>query len=86
MSYEEFCRWVRFAGLTLADFARLMCMHKNSLTNLGKTGRVPDHLAVIALLMAELKERGADLETVLTRVKFTPKQPRGGKIKREESA
>lgn len=84
MSYDEFCRWVRFAGLTLGDFARLMHMHRNSMTNLGKAGRVPDHLAVIAILLAELKDRNVDFEPVLARINFTPKKPRGGKIKRAD--
>jgi hypothetical protein len=77
MSYEEFQRQVFKAGLTIKSFADLMCMNRISLSNLSKKGTVPDHWAVVAVLMAEMKENGLDFVGALTKLSLGYKKPRG---------
>ena len=80
MTYEEFQRQIGKAGLTIRQFAELVKMNRISLSNYGKKGEVPSHLAVIAALMGEMAERKIDYLKVLSRIDITPKKPRGAGI------
>lgn len=77
MIYDEFQRHVHKAGLTLKAFADLVRMNRISLSNLAKKGEVPTHLAVIAALLGEMKDKGIDYGDVLSRIDISPKKPRG---------
>jgi hypothetical protein len=77
MNYEEFHRHVRKAGLTLKEFAALICMNRVSLSNLKKKEEVPSHLGVIAALLGEMKDKSIDFHGVLSRIDIAPKRPRG---------
>lgn len=66
MTYEEFQRHIGKAGLKLNEFARLMGMHPNSITNKRKVG-VPRTLAMIAVLIGDLADRGVDYKELLVR-------------------
>jgi hypothetical protein len=77
MTYEEFQRQLGKAGITVREFAELLRMNRNSVTNCAKRGEVPSHLAVIVTLMAELAERGSDFRAPLKRVDIGRKRPRG---------
>jgi len=65
MTYEEFKTHLRRANLTVTRLAALLDMKPNSITNYGARGEVPRHLAVIAMLMAELVSRGVDIGVLL---------------------
>lgn len=78
MTYDEFLRHVGKAGLTLKEFAGLVRMNRVSLSNLAKKGEVPSHLAVIAALMGEMKDKGVDFGPVLSRIDIVKKKARGG--------
>lgn len=80
MNYDEFQQHIANAGTTLTEFADLVSMNTISLYNYGKKGEVPSHLAVIALLLAEMKKRGIDYRELLSQIKITPKKPRGAGI------
>ena len=77
MTYDEFQRHIGKAGLKLNQFADLVKMNRVSLSNYGKQGHVPSHLAVIAALMGEMAERKIDYRDVLSRIEIAPKKPRG---------
>lgn len=77
MTYEEFQRQLGKAGLTIREFADMVKMNRVSVSNYGKKGEVPSHLAVIAALLGEMAERKIDFEAVLARIDFSPKKPRG---------
>lgn len=83
MTYVEFQRQLGKAGLTLREFADLMGMNRNSVTNYSKKGEVPSHLAVIALLMGEMAEHQLDFRGVITKMVIEPKKPRGNLEKRD---
>lgn len=78
MNYDAFLAELSQAGLSIRAFAELIGMNKNSVSNYASTGRVPSHLAVIAVLLSELKGRGIEFENVLAKIDRTPKKPRGG--------
>lgn len=80
MTYEEFQRHIGKAGLNIRQFAELVKMNSISLSNYGKKGEVPSHLAVIAALLGEMAERKIDYRQVLSRIDITPKKPRGAGI------
>ncbi len=77
MNYDAFLAELSQAGLTVRAFAELIGMNKNSVSNYASAGRVPSHLAVIAVLLAEIKGRGIGFESVLAKIDRTPKKPRG---------
>jgi hypothetical protein len=77
MSYEEFLRYLARADLKPSEFARLLKMNPNSVTNYAKLEEVPSHLAVIAALLAEMHVREIDYRTVLSSVDIAPKKARG---------
>lgn len=77
MRYEDFKRNVGRAGLTVAELARLMHLHRNTLTNYAKVGEVPDHLALIVVLLGDMADKGLDFRSAFERVEFKPKKPRG---------
>ena len=80
MTYEEFHRQIGKAGLTIRQFAELVKMNRISVSNYGKKGEVPSHLAVIAALLGEMAEQKIDYRAVLSGIDIVPKKPRGAGI------
>ncbi|UYO92962.1 XRE family transcriptional regulator [Pollutimonas sp. M17] len=81
MTYKEFCRQLGKAGLSIREFAELIKMNHNSITNCAKKGEVPSHLAVISALLGEMGEQKIDFRAVLFDIEIAPKKPRGGAAK-----
>lgn len=77
MTYEEFQRQLGKAGVSVKEFAELLEMNRNSITNCSVRGEVPSHLAVIASLMAEMADHQLDFKKTLSRINIAPKKPRG---------
>lgn len=77
MEYDEFSRHVGKAGLKLNEFAALMRMHPNSLSNKRQKGEVPFHLAVIAVLLGEMADNKMDFRALISAIPGEPKKPRG---------
>ena len=55
MPYTEFQRLVGKAGLSIKEFAALLDMKPNSITNYSKQGVVPTHIVVIVALISTMK-------------------------------
>lgn len=68
MDYDELKRQIGKAGLTNKAFAELIGINPNSVTNFKRT-KVPSNIAIIAVLMAEMKERGVDFSEIIGRMK-----------------
>jgi hypothetical protein len=81
MTYEEFLRQLGKAALTVREFAEMVKMRPNSVTNCARRGEVPSHLAVIVALMGELAENRLDFKTPLSKITIEPKKPRGSAAK-----
>lgn len=78
LTYADFLSELKAAALTVRDFAALMQMHPNSVSNYASSGEVPNHLAVIAALLAEFRRNGIDHQAVFSRIRIAAKRPRGG--------
>jgi transcriptional regulator with XRE-family HTH domain len=78
MSYAGFLLELERAGLSVRAFAELMGMNPNSISNYARNGELPTHLALIAVLVAELGSHGLDYREAIAKVAIAPKKPRGG--------
>ena len=69
MPYTEFQRLIGKAGLSIKEFAALLDMKPNSITNYSKQGVVPTHIAVIVALISTMKDEGLDFYPVFEKIK-----------------
>ncbi|MCG2574939.1 MULTISPECIES: XRE family transcriptional regulator [unclassified Acinetobacter] len=69
MPYSEFQRLIGKAGLSIKEFAALLDMKPNSITNYSKQGMVPMHIAVIVALISTMKDEGLDFYPVFEKIK-----------------
>jgi hypothetical protein len=77
MTYEQFLVQLGKAGLSVRAFASLVGMNRNSVSNYAGRGKVPRHLALIAVLLAEMNVRGIAYQNIVSLVGMTAKKPRG---------
>jgi transcriptional regulator with XRE-family HTH domain len=76
VDYQAFVNELGKAGLNVRQFADLVGMNRNSVSNYAN-GSVPRHLALIAVLLGELNFRNIDFHPAVSRVSLIPKRPRG---------
>lgn len=69
MPYLEFQRLIGKAGLTIKEFATLLGMNPNSITNYHKVGVIPSHIAIIISLISSMKDQGLDFYKVFEKLK-----------------
>lgn len=62
--------------MTVRGFAELIGMNPNSITNYAKRGDLPQHIALVIVLVAEMAVHGIDYRTAIAKVGPTRK-PRG---------
>lgn len=77
LTYAEFLLELARAGLGVRAFAELVGMNPNSVSNYARSNEVPTHLALIAVLIAEMGVQGLDYRRAIGKVELTPKRPRG---------
>lgn len=77
MTYTDFLTELSRAGLGVRAFAELIGMNPNSVSNYARAAEVPAHLALIAVLLAELGIQGLDYRRAVAKVGPTLKRPRG---------
>lgn len=77
MIYGEFKRQLGKAGISGREFAKLVKLNPNSLTNYAKTGRIPSHWAIVATLIAEMAEHGMSYQQVIQHIDLEPNKVRG---------
>lgn len=70
------------AGVSAREFAMLLRLNPNSITNYAKKGCVPSHLAIIVSLMAEMAEKSVDYRAVLNSIELNEKKPRGKSLEK----
>lgn len=76
MPYAEFLAELERAGLSVRSFAKLIGMNPNSVTNYAGRRELPQHIALLAVLVAEMATCGLDYRTAIAKVAPT-KKPRG---------
>jgi len=74
MPYTEFQRLIGKAGLSIKEFAELLGIKPNSITNYSKQGVVPTDIAVIVALISTMKDEGLDFYPVFEKVKSYSKE------------
>lgn len=77
MTYSDFLAELQRIGLSVRAFAELVGMNPNSLSNYASHGELPTHIALIAVLIVGIAEKGGDYRQVMSKVVLTPKKPRG---------
>lgn len=77
VTYADFVAELDKAALTIRAFAGLVGMQPNSISNYASHGEVPTHLALIAALLAELKQHGISSDGAIARVGPLVKRTRG---------
>lgn len=78
MTYEEFRRHLGKAGLSsVREFANLVQLNPNSVTNYSKLDQVPFDSAIIAVLMGEMAEHGLDFRKILLHFNAASQRPKG---------
>jgi hypothetical protein len=77
MEYIEFRRQLGKAGLTNLEFADMVKINSNSLTNYKKSGEVPSHWAIVALLMGHMSDNKLDFKEVIKSIEIKPNKTRG---------
>tara|TARA_E500000318_G_scaffold111102_1_gene128492 strand:+ start:2439 stop:2768 length:330 start_codon:yes stop_codon:yes gene_type:complete len=78
MPYADFLVELGKAGLSVRAFADLVGMNPNSISNYARTGELPTHLALIAVLITGVSDLGGDYRHIMSKVTLTPKKVRGG--------
>jgi hypothetical protein len=79
MDYGEFRRQLGKAGLTAKEFAALVKLNCNSVTNYSQKKEVPAHWAIVVVLMGELAEHNIDFKSPILQIKLEQnKTPRAG--------
>jgi lambda repressor-like predicted transcriptional regulator len=77
MTYDEFLAELGKAGLSVRAFADLVGMNRNSVSNYSSRSEIPRHLAIIAVLLAEMKAQGIAFQAAIERISSVRKKPRG---------
>lgn len=77
MSYSDFLAELQKIGLSVRAFAKLIGMNPNSLSNYASHGELPTHIALIAVLVVDIAQKGGDYRKIMSNVVLTPKKPRG---------
>lgn len=72
MDYSEFRRHLGKAGLTINDFAALIGVNPNSVSNYSGRTSVPIMYALTVVLLGDTVDRGVDFRTVLLRYGISP--------------
>ena len=67
MDYQEFRRHLGKAGLTVNEFAALIRVVPNSVSNYSKRLEVPRVYAVLSVLLGDAADRGINFREVLSR-------------------
>ena len=64
MKYDQFKSELKRAGISIKGFAELLLMNPTSITNYRQKHEVPRHLALIAVMLAELSAHGYDADAL----------------------
>lgn len=67
MDYKTFKRHLGKAGLKIGDYARIVGMRANAVSNYSTKPEVPDTHAQLAVCFGEIVDRGGDLLELLAR-------------------
>lgn len=78
MEYDEFKRQLGKAGLSVKAFTALVKINRNTITNYKRTGEVPSHWGIVAVLMGLMADNKLDFKEALSNLEIVPNKVRGG--------
>lgn len=77
MAYDELAFYIHNSGMSIKEFADLLNMKPNSITNLKKEGiPIPKLLFAVALLVYEVRKLGGNVKKVLEPFEFEKIKPK----------
>ena len=76
MKYEELTRNIAKAGLDIKEFAELIKANPNSITNLKSKEKMPKNIAVIAVLLGEMVDKGLDYKHLFEKLNLNGQKRR----------
>ena len=76
MNYDELIRNIGKAGLSIKEFAILLKVNPNSITNLKKKESVPKKLGIIAVLLGEIVDKGLDYKHLFEKLELEEQKAR----------
>jgi hypothetical protein len=68
MDYGTFKKFVYKAGFEIREFAGLLGMNHRSISNYSGEEAIPEHLALIVLLMDELEHRNVNIRDIVAKL------------------
>jgi len=68
MDYRTFKEWVRRTGLDLKGFAHLLGMSHGSISNYSGRSEVPRHVALLAIMLAELDRLNVNRDDLIAKL------------------
>jgi hypothetical protein len=76
MKYEELIRNIGKAGLDVKQFADLIKANPNSITNLSLKDVMPKNIAIIAVLLGELVDKGIEYKPLFEKMDLKEQKAR----------
>lgn len=77
MTYEDLVSYIHSSGMSIKEFAELLNMQPNSITNLKKEGTpIPKLLFAVALLVYKVNQLGGNAREVLGPFEFEKIKPK----------
>ena len=76
MNYDELIRNIGKAGLDIKEFAELIKANPNSITNLKSKEKMPKNIAVIAVLLGEMVDKGLDYKHLFEKLELEEQKAR----------
>lgn len=77
MTYEDLVSYIHSSGMSIKEFAELLNMQPNSITNLKKEGTpIPKLLFAVALLIYKVNQLGGNAKEVLEPFEFEKIKPK----------
>lgn len=76
MNYEELTRNITKAGLDIKEFAELIKANPNSITNLKSKEKMPKNIAVIAVLLGEIVDKGLEYKYLFEKLDLEEQKAR----------
>ena len=76
MNYDELIRNIGKAGLDIKEFAELIKANPNSITNLKSKEKMPKNIAVIAVLLGEMVDKGLEYKHLFEKLDLREQKAR----------
>lgn len=85
MNYQELKKRICKTGLTIKEFAILLRLNPNTITNLSKKEEMPRNLVIIVSLMVKMEENKLEYLGIFEELNLKENKPRGKKAEKEKT-